>query len=71
MWAFFSRRFRLWLMVVVGLPLVRRLLGSAGTALESRRGPSPVSRGLRKTDQYLARYERKGRRGAKKLVSRR
>jgi len=66
MWAFFSRRFRLWLMVAIGIPLFRRLVGGAGDALEARRGPSVVTKGLRGTDDFLARYERKGRRSARK-----
>jgi hypothetical protein len=65
MWAFFSRRFRLWLMLAVGVPLVRRLLGGAGNAIEARRGESAVSRGLKSSDRYLSRFERKSRRRAR------
>ncbi len=62
MWAFFSRRLRLWLMLAVGLPVLRRLLGGAGDALDSRRGPTRLSRSLRGSGNYLSRYERRGRR---------
>lgn len=61
-WAFFSRRIRLWLLLAVGLPIVRRLLGSAGDTIEARRGESAVTRGLKSTSQHLTRYERKPRR---------
>ncbi len=62
MWAFFSRRFRLWLLLAVGLPVVRRLLGGLGDRLESTRGQSALTRGLRASDQHLSRYGRRGRR---------
>ena len=63
MWAFFSRRFRLWLLLALGLPLLRRLLEVSGDAVEARRGrDSAVSRGLRSGHRYLARYERKSQR---------
>ena len=62
--AFLSRRLRLWLLLAVGVPLVRRLLGRAGDTLEARGGHSSVSRGLKATSQHLTRYERKARRRA-------
>ena len=66
MWAFFSRRFRLWLLLALGLPLLRRLLEAAGDAVEARRGDSAVSRGLRSGHHYLARYERKSQRKSRR-----
>ena len=65
-WAFLSRRFRLWLMIAIGVPLVRRLLGGAGDALEARKGETSLTRGLRSGNQYLSRYERKSRRGRRR-----
>jgi hypothetical protein len=66
MWAFFSRRFRLWLLLALGLPLLRRVLGRAGDAVEARRPQSPIGRGLRSGNQYLARFERKSRRKSRR-----
>lgn len=44
MWAFFSRRLRMWLLFTVVIPLVRRLWGRAQANRMARRaqpGPSP------------------------------
>lgn len=65
-WAFLSRRFRLWVLFAVGIPLVRRLLGGAGDALEARKGQNALSRGMQGGSQYLTRYERKTRRRARR-----
>ena len=66
-WAFLSRRFRLWVMFAVGVPLLRRLLGGAGDALEARRGESALTRGMQGGGRYLSKYER----GAKRQARRR
>ena len=64
-WAFFSRRIRLWLLLAVGVPLIRRLLGAAGDTIETRTGrPTPVTRGLKGASTHLTRYERRSRRQA-------
>ena len=39
MWAFFSRRARLWLITVLVAPVASLVLGRLGTALERRKGP--------------------------------
>ncbi|MCW2584190.1 MAG: uncharacterized protein JWQ53_2980 [Klenkia sp.] len=46
MWLFISRRIRMWLLLTVLVPLGTRVLRSLGRALESRKGPSAVSRNL-------------------------
>lgn len=61
MWAFFSRRIRLWLLLAVGLPVVRRLLGGVGDRLEATRGESRLTRTLRASDRHLSRYDRRRR----------
>jgi hypothetical protein len=53
MWAFFSRRLRMWLILAVGAPIVAWLLGMVGDAIESRRGPNSVSKVLKKGSGYL------------------
>jgi hypothetical protein len=47
MWALLSRRFRRWVLLVVGAPLLARLLHRAADGVESRYGRSAVTSGLR------------------------
>jgi hypothetical protein len=53
MWAFFSRRLRMWLILAIGAPIVAFLLGKVGDVIESRRGPNAVSKVLKKGSGYL------------------
>ncbi|GAA3220886.1 hypothetical protein GCM10017691_05470 [Pseudonocardia petroleophila] len=53
MWAFFSRRLRMWLILAVGAPVVGFLLGKIGDLVESRRGPNVVSRTLHTGRRWL------------------
>ncbi|MGY1690238.1 hypothetical protein [Geodermatophilus sp. SYSU D01105] len=46
MWLFLTRRFRMWLVLSVVVPLTSGLLRRAGRALERRTGSTPVSRTL-------------------------
>ena len=62
MWVFLSRRIRLWLLVAVGLPFLRRILGGVGERLEARGGETTLTRGLRASDRHLSRFDRRGRR---------
>ncbi len=55
MWAFFSRRLRMWLILAVGAPILAWLLGKVGDVVESRRGPNTVSKVLKKGSGYLQR----------------
>lgn len=65
-WAFFTRRFRLWLVMALGVPILRRLLRGAGDSLEQRSGHSALTRGLRAGDQQLERFDRRARRQARR-----
>lgn len=58
MWAFFSARLRMWLLLAVGAPLLGWLLGKVGDALEKRRGPSAFTRVLQTGRDWLARRSR-------------
>ncbi|MBW8765971.1 MAG: hypothetical protein JF630_06965 [Geodermatophilales bacterium] len=51
MWLFLMRRFRLWLILTVVVPLATGLLRRIGQALERRNGPSRVSRALLKAGE--------------------
>lgn len=59
MWAFFSARLRMWLLLAVGAPILGWLLGKVGDAIEARRGPNALSRGLQKGRGWL-RHRAKG-----------
>jgi hypothetical protein len=65
MWAFFSRRARLWLITVLVAPLASLVLGRLGTAIERRKGPNTLSRGLQSGSRLLDRRRSKARAKAK------
>ncbi|MPZ72473.1 MAG: hypothetical protein GEU74_04470 [Nitriliruptorales bacterium] len=66
MWAFFTRRFRLWLLFALGVPLLRRVLGGVGESLEQRSGQTALTRGLRSGTRHLERYDRRAHREARR-----
>ena len=55
MWAFFSARLRMWLILAVAAPLLGWLLGKVGDVIESRRGPNTVSTVLQTGRRWLQR----------------
>jgi hypothetical protein len=55
MWAFLSKRLRMWLILAVAAPLVGWLLGKLGDLIERRRGPNAVSRTLQQGRGWLQR----------------
>ena len=65
-WAFFTRRFRLWLLFALGVPVLRRLLSGVGDKLEERSGETALTRGLRTGNSHLARYDRRARKEARR-----
>jgi hypothetical protein len=65
-WAFFSRRFRLWLLFALGVPVLRRVLADVSSTLEERNGESTLTRGLRTGHEQLARYDRRARSEARR-----
>jgi hypothetical protein len=58
MWAFFSRRLRVWLILAIGAPVLGWVMGRVGDAIESRRGPSGFSRTLQRGRDFLLRRSR-------------
>jgi hypothetical protein len=48
MWALLSRRLRRWLLLVVAAPVAAKVLHRVADGLESSRGESTVTKGLRK-----------------------
>ena len=45
----------MWLILAIGAPILAWLLGRAGDAIETRRGPNTVSSALKKGSGYLGR----------------
>ena len=58
MWAFLSRRLRLWLLLAVGAPLLAWATSRIADVLERRRGANGVTRTLRHADGWLRRRTR-------------
>lgn len=58
MWAFFSARLRMWVILAIGAPVLGWLLGKVGDLVESRRGPNTLSRVLKKGRTWLRRRSR-------------
>jgi hypothetical protein len=52
MWVFLSGRLRRWLLMTVMLPVLGLGARKLGEAIEGRRGPNPVSSGLRKASSF-------------------
>jgi hypothetical protein len=48
MWLFLTRRFRMWVILTVLVPLATKVLRRLGQTLEQRNGPTAVSNGLLK-----------------------
>jgi len=65
-WAFFTRRFRLWLLFAFGVPILRRVLQGVGESLEQRQGETSLTRGIRSGHRHLERYDRRARREARR-----
>lgn len=66
MWAFFSRRARLWLITVLVAPVASLILGRLGTALERRKGPTTLSRALQSGSRFLDRRKAQAKARAKR-----
>lgn len=54
MWAFLSRRLRMWLLVAVALPLVRAVVHRVALAAEHRDPSTRTARALHKADSATA-----------------
>jgi hypothetical protein len=58
MFAFLSRRFRQYMILALGVPVVAYLLDGLGKSIEERRGDSAVTRGMRSGGDFLRRHGR-------------
>ena len=55
MWVFLSGRLRRWVLMTVMLPVLGLGARKLGEAIEGRRGPNPVSSGLRTASSFTTR----------------
>lgn len=62
MWALFSTRLRRWLLIVIGVPLVARLLHRLADVAEARRGPQSKTASTLRSSGDLVRRARPPRR---------
>jgi len=53
MWAFLSKRLRMWLILAIAVPLSGFLLGKLADLIERRRGPNTLSRVLHQGRGWL------------------
>ncbi|MGH3925858.1 MAG: hypothetical protein ACRDTT_23860 [Pseudonocardiaceae bacterium] len=58
MWAFFSRRLRVWLFFALAAPALSWVFGKVGDRLETRNGPTRASRALQQGRGWLQRRAR-------------
>jgi hypothetical protein len=61
MWVFLSRRFRLWLILMIGLPLLDWLLGKLSDTIRTRKGEGRITRGIDTTREGVRVVRNRGR----------
>ena len=59
MWAFFSRRLRMWLLLAIALPLTRALVHRLALAAERRDPSTRTAKALFKTDSVVTAVSRR------------
>jgi hypothetical protein len=59
MWAFFSRRLRLWLLVAIALPLARAVVHRLAVAVERRDPSARAAKALRQADSAVTAVSRR------------
>ena len=66
MWAFFSRRLRMWLLLAIALPLTRGLVHRLALAAERRAPSTRTAKALFKADSAVTALSRRAARKNKK-----
>jgi hypothetical protein len=64
MWAFFSRRLRMWLLLAIALPLTRALVRRLALAAERRDPSARTAKALRQADSAVTAVSRRADRKA-------
>jgi hypothetical protein len=59
MWAFFSRRLRMWLLLAIALPLIQALVHRLALAAERRDPSTRTARTLRQADSAVGAVSRR------------
>jgi len=59
MWAFFSRRLRMWVLLAIALPLARALVHRLAVAAERRDASTRTARALRQADSTVTAVSRR------------
>jgi hypothetical protein len=66
MWAFFSRRLRMWLLLAIALPLARALIHRLALAAERRDPSARIAKALHQADSTVAAVTRRTARKAER-----
>jgi hypothetical protein len=71
MWAFFSRRLRMWLLLAIALPLIRAIVHRLAVGAERRDPAARAARALRHADSAVSAVsDRAARRGERRRLRR-
>ena len=71
MWAFFSRRLRMWLLLAIAVPLIRALVHRVALAAERRDPSTRAARALHQADSAVTAVSRRtARRAARRKAER-
>ena len=71
MWAFFSRRLRLWLLLTIALPLTRAVVHRLALAAKRRNPSTRTAKALRQADSAVAGASRRAARTKERRKARR
>jgi hypothetical protein len=71
MWAFFSRRLRMWLLLAIALPLTRALAHRLALAAERRDPSTRTARALHQADSAITAVSRRAARGQERRRAKR
>jgi Mg-chelatase subunit ChlD len=64
MWVFLTSRIRQWIILAIAIPLATAVVRRIRTAIEKRKGETPLTRGLGKVEDLADRRGRSERRQA-------
>ncbi len=71
MWAFFSRRLRMWLLLAIAVPLIRALVHRVALAAERRHPSTRAAKALHQADSAVTAVSRRtARRAARRKADR-
>ena len=71
MWAFFSRRLRMWLLLAIALPLTRALVHRLARAAEDRDPSTRTAKALHQADSAVTNVSERASRNGRRRSARR